>query len=117
MKRVEIDNMTKFTTPVPNIVFDLHLPNLSESELKVLLIIIRQTYGWIDPYTKKRKSRDWISHSQFQKKTNLSRRSISEALKSLSTKNIISITDFKGEPLYYSWERKGKRRLYFQLIY
>jgi len=108
--------MTKFSTSVPNIVFDQHLPSLTESELKVLLVIIRQTFGWIDPYTRKRKTRDWISHSQFVKKTNLSRKSISEALKSLSTKNIITITDFKGEPLYYSWERKGKRRLYFSLF-
>jgi phage replication O-like protein O len=99
--------MTKFTTQVPNIVFDTLLPTLTESELKVLLVIVRQTYGW-------HKERDWISHSQFVKKTSLSRRSVSSALKSLSSKNIVSITDFKGEPLYYSWERKGKKRLWYE---
>jgi phage replication O-like protein O len=115
MKRVNYDTMSKYTTQVPNIIFDLHLPALSESELKVLLVIIRQTIGWIDPYTKRRKTRDWISHSQFIKKTNLSRKSISEALKSLCLKNIIRITNFKGEPLFYSWERKGKKKMWYEL--
>ena len=57
--------MLNQTTPVPNILFDALLPTLTESELKVLLVIIRQTYGWFDFKTKKRKQRDWISYSQF----------------------------------------------------
>ena len=61
------------TTQVPNILFDLHLPSLTESELKILLIIIRQTYGWIDRYTGKRKLQDRISHSQFITKSGLTK--------------------------------------------
>ena len=53
------------TTQVPNALFDKHLPNISHAELKILLIIIRQTYGWIAPQTKQRKLRDRISHGQF----------------------------------------------------
>ena len=34
------------TTHVPNELFDTYLPKLSFSELKILLYIIRQTYGW-----------------------------------------------------------------------
>ena len=36
----------KQTTQVPNELFDIHLPDLTFSELKILLFIIRQTYGW-----------------------------------------------------------------------
>jgi hypothetical protein len=38
----------KHTTQVPNILFDTHLRELTESELKILLIVIRQTIGWYD---------------------------------------------------------------------
>ena len=71
-------------TQVPNILFDTHLPNLTESELKILLVIIRQTYGWIDKFTGKRKIKDRISQSQFRIKTGLSKRIISKTLKMLS---------------------------------
>lgn len=37
------------TTQVPNVLFDTHLPNITTlSEIKILLVIIRQTNGWID---------------------------------------------------------------------
>lgn len=80
------------TTQVPNILFDLHLPSLTESELKILLVIIRQTYGWIDKCTGKRKLQDRISHSQFITKTGLSRRIISKALQNLVSKGLVGIT-------------------------
>lgn len=46
------------TTPVPDVLFDVLLPKLSGAELKVLLYIIRRTWGF-------KKATDAISISQF----------------------------------------------------
>lgn len=107
----------KHTTQVPNIVFDNYLPQLSLSELKLLLVIVRQTYGWINKKTGKRKMRDRISHSQFMKKTGLSRRVITKTIQSLITKGLITVTDFKDNLLHIAKERKGRGYLYYAFSY
>jgi DNA-binding transcriptional ArsR family regulator len=103
----------KQTTHIPNILFDKHLPKLTEAELKILLIIFRQTNGWIDLKTGQRKLRDRISHNQFILKTGLSRRVISTTIQSLLQKGIICVTDFKGNVIHRSIERKGKSHIYY----
>lgn len=103
----------KQTTQVPNILFDRYLPLLTESELKILLIIIRQTYGWVDKRTKRRKTKDRISHNQFIQKTGLSRRVISKTLKSLLTKRYINICDQYGQALSESKDRKGRSHIFY----
>ncbi|MBK8954979.1 MAG: replication protein [Saprospiraceae bacterium] len=107
--------MMKCSTQVPNILFDEYLPKLTESELKILLIIIRQTSGWIDRYTGKRKTRDRISQSQFSLKTGLSVRTISETLKTLSQRGLINITGQNHESLNYSLDRRGKTKLFYSI--
>lgn len=102
------------TTPVPNAVFE-YIPSLSEAELKLYLIILRQTLGWKTGKNKERKVYDWISASQFQKKTGLSRRAIGSATQSLSFRNLILIADDHGRVLHTPKDRKGKIRLYYRV--
>ncbi|MBK7800082.1 MAG: replication protein [Saprospiraceae bacterium] len=102
-------------TQVPNILLDTHLPNLTESELKILLVIIRQTNGWVDQSTGKRKVKDRITQSQFRTKTGLSRRIISKTLKMLSSKNLINIYDRKHNLVQNSLERRGQPILLYSL--
>lgn len=103
----------KQTTQVPNFLFDKHLRELTEAELKILLVTIRQTLGWFDSKTGKRKSRDRITHNQFRQKTGLSKRIISKTIQSLSVKKLIQITDFEGKELHQPLERKGKPYLFY----
>ena len=103
----------KQTTHVPNEVFDKWLAILTESELKILLVIIRQTYGWIDRYTGRRKLRDRITRTQFMMKAGLSARIVSKTLNSLLKRGLIQISDENLKPLIYSSDRKGK----FILLY
>ncbi len=103
-------------TQVPNVVFDIHLPSLTESELKLLLVIIRQTFGWFDKATGQRKTRDRISHGQFMKKTGLSRRVITKALKSLIDKNLVTVTCENGKTLHQAVERKGVSKLFYSFL-
>lgn len=103
----------KGITPVPNNFFEVYLPKLSASELKILLVIIRQTYGWIDFKTRRRKQRDRISHSQFIQKTGLSKRIISQSVTSLIHKRLITLSDYQGNSLNEATKRKGYQCIYY----
>jgi phage replication O-like protein O len=85
------------TTPVPDEVFDVLMPQLSGAELKVLLYICRRTFGF-------KKASDSISLSQIAHGittrvgrvldggTGLCKRHVIRALKVLEKKNIIRVT-------------------------
>jgi len=81
-------------TPVPDELFDQQLPDLSGSELKLLLYIIRRTFGF-------KKDSDNISLNQLlhgittkegtvlDRGTGLTKKTLLEAIKSLVEKNLI----------------------------
>jgi phage replication O-like protein O len=85
------------TTPVPDEVFDVLMPQLSGAELKVLLYICRRTFGF-------KKASDTISLHQIATGiktrdgrvldggTGLCKRHVQRALKVLEKKNIIQVT-------------------------
>ena len=85
------------TTPVPDEVFDVLMPQLSGAELKVLLYICRRTFGF-------KKASDTISLHQIAQGittrdgrmldggTGLCKRHVQRALKVLEKKNIIQVT-------------------------
>tara|TARA_R110002051_G_scaffold2660_1_gene14279 strand:+ start:24833 stop:25330 length:498 start_codon:yes stop_codon:yes gene_type:complete len=100
------------TTQTPNIIFDTYLTQLNFSELKLLLLIIRQTFGWVNKKGN-RKKRDRLSYSQIHTKTGLSRRVISQTVQSLILKQLIQVTDFHGNLLHYPEKRKGKVCIYY----
>ena len=103
------------TTPVPNAVFDNYLKELKLAELKVLLIIIRQTLGWEDKRTQsERKEMDWISNSQLVVKTGNSARAINDAIQGLTDKKLIDVISQSGEFLDTPEKRRGQQKLYFR---
>src|SRR5438034_9446048 len=72
MNRILIPN----TCQVPNVLLDEVMPRISGSSLKVLLAIVRKTYGF-------QKQADKISFRQLQKLTGLSRDAVNRAIKEL----------------------------------
>ncbi len=107
--------MLFYTTPVPNAVIRL-IPTLNGGETKVILIVVQKTLGWKDETTmSKRKERDWISISQFETESGMSRRTIGFAIDSLVEKGHIIVTDHAGNVVNTPEKRKGCSRLYFQL--
>ncbi len=80
-----------YHTNVPNNLFDTYLKNLGYAELKVLLVVIRQTYGWKDKRTGTYKHGDWISQQFFVRKTGLSNRAVSTAISKLIYKRLIEV--------------------------
>jgi len=108
--------MQPSTTPVPNIFFDVHLKELKQAELKVLLVVIRQTLGWADRRGMLgRKEIDWISGSQLQQKTGNSKRAITAATDTLIRKKLIEILDVNGNILDDPEKRQGKTKLFYRL--
>ncbi len=89
------------TTPVPDDVFDVIAPELTEAELRVLLYIIRRTYGF-------NKERDQISLTQMtdgittrdgrvlDKGTGMSRRGVMKGCAGLLNKGIIIVKKGKS---------------------
>lgn len=69
-------------TQTPNDFFDEVAKTLKEGELRVLLCIMRQTFGW-------RKQWDRISLSQLMEKTGMERKAVHNSLKSLIEKRLI----------------------------
>ena len=106
----------KQTTQVPNTLFDL-IPKLKPSYVLILLVVIRQTYGWYDSTTKKRKVRDWISYQQFRKKTGLSTKTIATAINYLVEHNLLLLTDKNGRKLSTPNLRQGKVRIFYQCCF
>lgn len=91
-------------TKIPDYFIDQLMPILTGSEFKILIYIARKTIGW-------NKERDRISHRQFLK-TGVKPRSISRAIASLEAKNLIEITDQKGNILYPQ-NRKQNAQIYY----
>lgn len=103
------------TTQVPNFVLDKWLILLNRSEILLLLIIIRQTIGWYNSYTGKRKEMDRITQRQFVLKTGLTSRMVSKSLNSLLEKKLIAVYDKNHVELKLPSERKGKYFLQYSL--
>ena len=70
-------------TVVPNEVMDQHMTSMTGAELKVLLVIIRDTYGW-------HRDTKPISLSDMAKKTGLSSGTCSDAVAALVAKRLIN---------------------------
>ena len=69
-------------TQVPDEVFDTLLQDLGYAELKVLLVIIRQTFGW-------KKTEDDISLSQIEQMSGLNQKSVLSGLRLLLERGLI----------------------------
>jgi len=104
------------TTQVPNVILDEWMPKLKDTELRVLLVVVRQTLGWIEnPETGARKEKDWISRYQLMKKAGRKQDAIAAAVDSLIKKNLIEALDAKGNRLDTAQDRqKLGGRIYYR---
>lgn len=71
-------------TQVPNILLDVMMLDMSESELKVTLAIVRKTLGW-------HKKKDQISYSQLEKLTGMGRQAVSTGIEAALKRGLIEI--------------------------
>ena len=94
-------------------ILDVWLPQLKDVELRVLLIVVRQTLGWVEDYiTGRRKEKDWISRGQLMRKTGRGHSSVSTAIEKLIRKELIEAHDEAGRILQSPRERSGNKIFY-----
>lgn len=86
------------TVPTPDEFFDIALRECTGAEIKILAVVIDKTYRF-------NKVWDWISLSQFQKMTNLSRQGIINSLNSLEHKGWI-LSSYQCRKCGYVQEEK-----------
>lgn len=102
------------TTPVPNVLFDTYLSRLSDTELRVLLVVNRATLGWKEGTG--RKASDWLSHRQLQARTGRAGASVSHAIQSLVSRGLLIVQDAAGRTCDSAHSRRATRgRLYYRL--
>ena len=104
--------------PIPNRLVDEVLPSLKDTELRVLLIVLRQTLGWregSDTGGWRFKRRDWISHSQMVKRTGRGSEAVSNAVDALVQRELLVVETVTGKPLVTPAERRRHLgRLYYR---
>ena len=105
------------TTPVPNDLLDRIMPTLRDTELRLLLVVVRQTLGWQDgPTSSQRKERDWLTQSQLMRRTGRASEAVARAIDALLRGNLIDVLDRKGRPLITASERRRHLgQLYYRL--
>jgi hypothetical protein len=102
---------------VPNDLLDGAMPGLRDTELRVLLVVVRQTRGWQEgPDPKQRKERDWLTQSQLMRRTGRASGAVSRAVDALVRGGLIDVLDRAGAPLMTPMERRRHLgRLYYRL--
>jgi hypothetical protein len=102
------------TTPVPNHLLDEVMPRLSDTQLRVLLVVVRSTLGW--QVGNRRKEKDWISHRQLQARTGRSSAVVSRAVAGLVAQGMIRVTDANDRELADTSQRSRNRgHLFYSL--
>jgi phage replication O-like protein O len=84
------------------------MPQLTDTELRVLLVVLRQTVG-------REKPRDWIARSQMASLTGRSFDAVSRAIEGLVQRGMIVVEDAQGRLLLSPAARRTVQgRLYFR---
>jgi hypothetical protein len=103
-----VGRQTRFvtgTTPFPNFLLDRVMPRLTDTEWRLLCVIVRQTFGW-HLGGGVRKKADWMSHFQLKQRTGRESAAISRAIAGLVRAGLIAVRDEHGRPLYTAYMRR-----------
>ena len=94
---------------LPAVVIDTLLPQLKDTELRLLLVVLRQTWG-------RNKEADWLSHTQLKARTGRASEAVSGALDALVRRGLVTARDEAGALLSDPGERRRSRaRVYLCL--
>jgi hypothetical protein len=102
------------STPFPNLLIDRIMPDLSDTEWRLLCVVCRQTLGFVSQGGQPgRRTRDWLTHSQLKARTGRASEAVSRAIDGLVRKNLIEVRTYAGEPLLTPPERRRCQGMLF----
>lgn len=102
-------------TPFPSRLLDEAMPVLSDTEWRVLCVVVRQTLGWSDGKGG-RKGQDWLTQSQLKARTGRASEAVSRAIDGLVRKGWLAVMSEEGDMLATPQERRSNAgRLLFGL--
>lgn len=106
------------STPFPNLLIDRVMPELSDTEWRLLCVVCRQTLGFASPDGQGgRKARDWLTHRQLKARTGRASAAVSRAVDGLVRKSLIEVCALDGTPLPTPQERRHcQGALFFSLM-
>jgi hypothetical protein len=103
------------TTPTPNIIFNGLMRRMSDTEFRIVMLVVRATLGWeADKETHMRKVEDWISSSQLKKRTGRKSAAITAAIDHCINEGWIEARNKDGTLLDTKQKRRGNN-LFFRL--
>lgn len=85
--------MSASEVSIPSAILDRWMPKLKDTELRILLLVARQTIG------RSGKEVDWLAHSQLRKRTGRASEAVSAAVDSLIQKGLLEVVTVTGERL------------------
>jgi hypothetical protein len=102
--------------PVPAVLIDTVMPRLSDTEWRLLCVVVRATIGWRDNASGRRKARDWLTQGQLRRRTGRGSEALSHAVDGLVRRGLVVVTNASGKPLSTrTLRRRCGGRLYFEL--
>lgn len=111
------DLFARGVTALPNHFFDNLMPQLNDTQWRVLCVVARATLGWRDAVEPtKRRHQDWLTHSQLQRRTGRTSSAISGAIDALVRRNFIQVRDSQGQWRLTSSERRSCRGKLFYCL-
>lgn len=81
------------------------MPTLKDTEWRLLCVLVRQTRGWANEHGE-RKTWDWVTQKQFQKRTGRNTGALSKALDVLVKRGLVMVQNGKGQALLTPQERR-----------
>ena len=101
---------------VPTRLTDALMPALRDTELRVLLVVLRATWGWrAAPDAPATRRREWLSHALLCRRTGRGSEAVSGAVDALVRSGLLAVEDSAGRPLTTPAERRRYLgRLYYR---
>lgn len=94
-------------TPFPNVILDRVMPHLTDTEFRILALIVRQTLGW-------GQDQKWLSHGWIKECTGRESAAVSRAVDGLVKRGLVIVRDSAGRRISLAAER---RRSHSKLSY
>lgn len=104
------------TTPFPSYLLDEVMPTLTDTQWRLLCVIVRATLGWQGEGAGERKQQDWLTHGQLKARTGRSSEAVCRSLDTLVRRGWIEVRNEAGTLLGTPQQRRGcLGKLFFRL--